>query len=223
MHVASYYWKDLSWELWKVLLPDTIIVNWKPIKLLDYHVPSGSAYVVLESYFGTDLNSRIIHVLNFGGIKSLTVGRCRESNIRILDNSVSRMHSLFTHIEGKYYLSDLSSKFGSQRIFRRPIKVKEDITIQIGKTLATFMLTYPEEEWWWKSSNGSSRNRVNPFTYYEMVHTHEFKINIFTKIITFYLGCWFNACWTSLFLQPCWIFKIPKEIWNRKRDHISIN
>lgn len=168
MHVSSYYWKDLSWELWKVLLPDTIIVNRKPIKLLDYHIPEGSSYVVLESYFGTDINSRIIHVLNFGAIKSLTVGRWRESNIRILDNSVSRMHSLFTHSEGKFFLTDLSSKFGSQRIFRRPLKVKENVTVQVGKTIATFMLTYPDEEWWWKSS-GSSRNRINPFTYYEMV------------------------------------------------------
>lgn len=121
-------------------------MNRRPIKLLDYHIPSGSPYAVLESYFGTDVNSRIIHVLNFGAIRSLTVGRCRESNIRILDNSVSRMHSLFTHVEGKFYLTDLSSKFGSQRVFRRPMKVKENVTVQVGKTIATFMLTYPDED-----------------------------------------------------------------------------
>lgn len=44
-------------------------------KLLDYQVPKGGKYVVLETYSHSDDKSRIIHVLDFGLTPTLTVGR----------------------------------------------------------------------------------------------------------------------------------------------------
>jgi len=73
------------------------------MKMVDYHVPKGSPYVVFETYSNYDPNTRIIHVINYGGTNSISIGRCRESNIRISDNSVSRMHSDIIYYQNKFY------------------------------------------------------------------------------------------------------------------------
>lgn len=152
-HVTTYYWKDLTCELCKVQLPEAITVQGKEIsckfifqnqnrnkilnfylgnKLLDYQVPKGAKYCVLETYSHSDERSRIIHVLDFGLTPTLTVGRCRESNLKIPDNSVSRLHSEIISYGSKFYHMDLQSKFGTLRIFRKPLKITSSLIIQSG-------------------------------------------------------------------------------------------
>ena len=121
-------------------MPDTVEVKNKTMKIVDYHVPKGSPYAVLETYSNSDAKTRIIHVLNFGGTEFITIGRCRESNIKVADNSVSRMHSKLIYYRGKFYQSDLASKFGTLRIIRKPIKVQNTVTIQSGNTVLSFSL-----------------------------------------------------------------------------------
>lgn len=118
MHITSYFWKDIRWELWHHKLPDTVTYRNKTMKIVDYHVPKGSPYVVLETYSKNNDKTRVIHVLNYGGTSSVTLGRCRDANIRIADNSVSRMHAELIYYHGKYYQSDMSSRFGTLRVLR---------------------------------------------------------------------------------------------------------
>ena len=118
MHVSSYFWKDIRCELCHEKLPDTVTVRNKMMRIVDYHVPKGSPYVVLETYSNQDDKTRIIHVINYGGTNSISIGRCRDANIRIADNSVSRMHAELLYGHHKFYQSDLSSKFGTLRVFR---------------------------------------------------------------------------------------------------------
>lgn len=114
-------------------------------KLLDYHVPKGSKYVVLETYSHSNEKSRIIHVLDFGLTPTLTVGRCREANLKIPDNSVSRLHSEIISYGSKFYHMDLQSKFGTLRIFRKPLKITSSLIIQSGCTVMRFKLHTPEQ------------------------------------------------------------------------------
>jgi pSer/pThr/pTyr-binding forkhead associated (FHA) protein len=99
---------------------------------LDYDVPGLSPYVVLETYSNADEKTRIIHVLNFAGTSSLTVGRCSESNLKIPDNTVSRLHSEIITDGTKFYQMDLQSKFGTLRVFRKPLRVTNSLIIQAG-------------------------------------------------------------------------------------------
>lgn len=87
---------------------------------------------MIETYSNADEKSRIIHVLNFGGTSSLTVGRCRESNLKIPDNSVSRLHSEIVTNGTKFYQMDLQSKFGTLRVFRKPLRITNSLIIQAG-------------------------------------------------------------------------------------------
>lgn len=183
MHLTSYYWKDIRCELCHEKYPDMITVKYRNMKLIDYHVPKGSPYVVLETYSNLDANTRIIHVLNYGGTNSVTLGRWRDANIRIADNSVSRMHSELIYYHHKFYQSDLSSKFGTLRVFRyeinwslsliiinrKPIKVQNTVTIQAGNTVLSFSLAEESESWWWFDFSSNEKTKINPFTFYEMV------------------------------------------------------
>ena len=112
---------------------------------MDYHVPKESPYAVLETYLNMDENSKVLHVLNFGGTSSLTVGRCSESNMKISDSSVSRLHSEIVFSRNKFYQMDLQSKFGTLKIFRKPLKVMNSLMIQSGCSVLKFKFCPPKE------------------------------------------------------------------------------
>ena len=137
--------------------------------MLDYHVPKGGRYWVLETYNNADDKSRIIHVLDFGLTPNLTVGRCRESNLKITDNSVSRLHSEIITYGNKFYHMDLQSKFGTLRVFRKPLKISNSLIIQSGWTVMRFKLESPRENWCEKWFGSRSRYRPHPFLGYYLV------------------------------------------------------
>ena len=62
----SYFWKELSCDLCKQPFPDFLIHNHKRITFLDYNVPEGSPYLILEGTSKGHKNSRILHVLKLG-------------------------------------------------------------------------------------------------------------------------------------------------------------
>ncbi|OII74972.1 uncharacterized protein cubi_03082 [Cryptosporidium ubiquitum] len=101
-------------------------------------------YLVLVPLEG-DFSSKIGQiVVSFGGAgTSVCIGRGHNSDIRLGEISVSRSHAQFQHcyFSGSYQicLSDVKSKFGSLVEFTRPIKLgKENLSVQIGKTLVSF-------------------------------------------------------------------------------------
>lgn len=169
MHVTTYYWKDLTCELCKVQLPDTVQIGGRVIKLIDYRVPSCSPYAVLETYSHNDAKSRVLHVLNFGGASALTVGRGRDSNVKVSDNSVSRTHSELVYVGGKFYQMDMASKFGTLKIFRRPLKIKKSLTIQAGKTVIGFALVTPRENCCLQTLGCIDKPKVSPYGNFDKV------------------------------------------------------
>lgn len=55
-----------------------------------------------------------LFIINFDKKNTLKIGRGFESDVRLNDISVSRLHALIKMSKGKLYLNDMNSKFGSQ-------------------------------------------------------------------------------------------------------------
>ena len=65
-------------------------------------------------------SSRTIHVLAFNQLEdTFTMGRGHESQVRVNDISVSRMHALIKFKENGIYLQDNKSKFGTLVLMRQ--------------------------------------------------------------------------------------------------------
>ncbi|CAI2386508.1 unnamed protein product [Moneuplotes crassus] len=171
-HVSTYYWEDLTCELCKAQLPEVITVQGKEIscnKLLDYPVPKRSKYVVLETYNRFDEKSRLVQVLDFRKKFSLSVGRYRDSDLCVPDNSISRLQSQIFYHKKKFYFMDFQSKFGTLRVFRKPLKVDNSVIIQSGCTVLWFKIQNKELSCCEKWLGRSTLYKPHPFMGYELV------------------------------------------------------
>lgn len=81
--------------------------------LVKYDKPQGD-YMVLESLSQEKNTSRIIHIIRPSeNYKEFKLGRGHESDLRINDISVSRCHAKIKLENGKFFLEDNQSKFGT--------------------------------------------------------------------------------------------------------------
>ena len=112
--VLSYYWEELTCELCKKGL-DLKSISGGDIRTLHYLLsiekPESGTYCVLESYI--ECLSKAIHVVDFSFKKSFEVGRRVTNDITVSDISVSRRQSKLRLLNGKIYLEDQDSKFGT--------------------------------------------------------------------------------------------------------------
>ncbi len=80
-------------------------------------------------------NLKSIHIINFENQEKVTLGRGHESDVRINDISVSRVHAVLQYINGEICIKDLKSKFGSLVLVKKELQVKNiKINLQIGRT-----------------------------------------------------------------------------------------
>lgn len=77
--------------------------------------------------FEKDSNKlRSFHYFSFANKASTFVGRSSSAGIRVVDDiSISRQHSELTFDEGRFYLSDFKSKFGTLLLVREPIRYRD--------------------------------------------------------------------------------------------------
>ena len=76
------------------------------------------------------------------------MGRGHESEVRVCDISVSRCHALIKYNQGKYFLEDNLSKFGTLVIPATPeIRLEPDRTkaVQIGRSVISFTIKKMEQ------------------------------------------------------------------------------
>ena len=68
------------------------------------------------------------------------MGRGHESDLRINDISVSRLHAMIKYKEGKFLLEDNVSKFGTLVLIskRTPLSPGFNKAVQIGRTVINF-------------------------------------------------------------------------------------
>ena len=95
----------------------------KTIPIIDYEIPQGDSYVVLESISTNP--SRTVHIVNFSITDCASIGRGHDTDIRITDISVSRRHAYLSLDQGDLFLIDNGSKFGTLVDLREPIELKQ--------------------------------------------------------------------------------------------------
>lgn len=71
-----------------------------------------------------------MHVIHFTTAKDIKIGRGHESNIRVTDISVSRIHATLEHLQNKFYLRDENSKFGTLMGLDRPRLLVQHHSVQ---------------------------------------------------------------------------------------------
>jgi hypothetical protein len=139
--LTSMYWKTFECEICKSAYPYLFKVDQKLYKLVDIQKPKSGHFMVMESLPLEKNTSRTIHVLNFSAEKpEFSMGRGHESEVRVNDISVSRLHAKIKYKPDGFYLEDNRSKFGTLVLLKDayPIRLEYTSAVQIGRTVVSF-------------------------------------------------------------------------------------
>ena len=136
--IISYHWKALDCELCKTNLPSQLVLDGKTLELMDVHKPNTPFLVLEEMARGTE-DELGIHVLSMPAGAQINLGRGHESDIRVQDISVSRLHASIHLENGTFRVSDRKSKFGTLVQVKRSAALHpgSTTTLQVGRTVLT--------------------------------------------------------------------------------------
>jgi hypothetical protein len=139
--VVSYFWEMFVCELCKTPFPTCVTANDREYSLPEITQHDGPC-LMLEDFSYCDLPSKGLHVLSILSqskciLVSARQGRNHFSDIKLDDGSVSREHAAIQRIGEDYWLHDLSSKFGTLVLARRPIRIAADtrLSLLVGNTV----------------------------------------------------------------------------------------
>ena len=103
-------------EICKTPIPDELTVNNKKISFFSFTKPNND-YLILESIpLRTEAeqeDSKYFYILKFDIKKHINIGRSNTSEIKMVDMSISRNHSIIQLYNNNFYVRDLGSKFGT--------------------------------------------------------------------------------------------------------------
>jgi len=140
----TYTVKAYNCEICKEPYPISIKYGNTSYNLLTYPIPENQNFVILESLNSIKENQYplSVHILLFTDNEYYILGRGHDSDVRISDISVSRVHSKIYFADNKLYLEDCGSKFGTLVLAKEEVEINQDIKIlQIGRTLVSSQLS----------------------------------------------------------------------------------
>ncbi len=72
-------------------------------------------------------------------------GRGHESDVRVFDISISRVHAVIRKVNNDFYLNDYNSKFGTLVLSKQPLPIRKahPLLIQTGRTVLRLSLQQP--------------------------------------------------------------------------------
>lgn len=136
---VSYTWKSINCSLCGQPFPNSIIANNKKHAILLVSHPE-PPYFILESLSSNSAN-RGMHSISLKNTESVLLGRGHDSDIRISDISVSRLHARIKFHKDNFYLEDYNSKFGTLvQVENTELKDLEAVSLQCGRSLLEFKL-----------------------------------------------------------------------------------
>jgi hypothetical protein len=95
--VTSFFWKKFECEICKQSYPYIFRSKEKIFKLIDLTIPDTN-YILLESLPLDKNSARMIHLLTASDKKKeFKLGRGHESEVRVHDISVSRVHAFLRY------------------------------------------------------------------------------------------------------------------------------
>jgi hypothetical protein len=133
-HYKYVYWKSLDCELCKTSFP--LIYNDGRGRYPLCEVGKGdSPYIVLSSLH-SDLHKKQATAITLNRNCSVNIGRGHDSEIRLNDASISRLHARLYNRDGLFYIEDSRSKFGTSVQITQPLLIdKCPVSVQIGRTV----------------------------------------------------------------------------------------
>ena len=110
---------------------------------MEQDIPVDRNYLLLESLTFEKNSSRMVHLIMPDSEKKVfKLGRGHESDVRVSDISVSRCHALVKYNDenGRFYLEDNLSKFGTLVLAKSSIDLEPEMTkaVQIGRSVISF-------------------------------------------------------------------------------------
>lgn len=139
----SYTWKTFECEICKQAYPYSFKKEGRLYKLFKIDEPRSSNYLVLESLPLDKNTSRMVHVLSVSDQKTeFNLGRGHESEVRVNDISVSRLHATIKYSPEGFSITDNKSKFGSLVLVRGRyyLNLNQTQAMQVGRSVISFTL-----------------------------------------------------------------------------------
>jgi hypothetical protein len=136
---SHFYWKSLSCELCKAPFPLNYTDNGTNYPLCD--VDKGdSPSIILEALSKDHSAGQGVTAIAVSQDCSVKLGRGHESDVRIPDISVSRCHAELHNRDGRFFIADCQSKFGTLVQIRRPLLLAHHshVSVQIGRSVLNF-------------------------------------------------------------------------------------
>ena len=141
-YCTIYNFNQISCELCKEIFPDFIKVDNTFYKIWDFLESKYKNYICLETSPSNEKKS--IYIISFDKKNQIKIGRSHDSDLRISDVTVSRMHcQISKNNENELLLEDTNSKFGTLVFLQiKKLKILPYIVlpIQIGRTFLQFSL-----------------------------------------------------------------------------------
>ncbi len=129
----SYYWKNFNCEI--CLFPYPKYIKYKNLKysLVDIDTSNFNQYCICDYSLFDDNKKKSFHrgfiIFKFDDDNEITLGRNQSNGIKLKDISVSRKHCYIIKRNGKLFIKDLNSKFGTLKY------IKDKYEILIGQNI----------------------------------------------------------------------------------------
>jgi hypothetical protein len=148
--INSYFWRTFECEICKTIYPCNFIFHFlvcimhQNVKffLVDVNKPAKGDFIMLESLIHEKNTSRIIHVIMPSAAKNaFKLGRGHESDVRVTDISVSRLHATISCNNDGFFIEDNNSKFGTLALVQQ-IELNSTLgrAVQVGRTAIIFIV-----------------------------------------------------------------------------------
>ena len=137
-NVKSFWWKRVSWELWKAHFSDTVTKDNKILSLFESE--KEDLVLKMELVNSEDIKMTIwVYSDNREIINNLRIGRSSLSDIKINMDTVSRIHAELFNENNEFYIKDIESTYGTMILLKDPIVFsnipKNEVWLQTGSTL----------------------------------------------------------------------------------------
>ena len=146
----SYYWKNFNCEI--CLFPYPKYIKYKNLKysLVDLDTNNFNQYCICDYSLFDDNKKKSFHrgfiIFKFDDDNEITLGRNQSNGIKLKDISVSRKHCYIIKRNGKLFIKDLNSKFGTLKYIKDKyeILIGQNIDLLSGKNR---FLVYLSKKW----------------------------------------------------------------------------
>jgi hypothetical protein len=128
--VKSFFWKALECELCK--LPFENKMKERLFQIMDFEQPA-SEYMIMESVKSAP--AKVVHVFFLDKADEFKIGRSVDTDMKIADISVSRLHSYIRIVDDKLYIEDNGSKFGTLIKIKEPFEILRNNETRVEQNL----------------------------------------------------------------------------------------